>query len=92
MWTTGRRQPTEAVYFNCVETDENVELSFVPRPFTAAMIATDMAAAIRPYSMAVAPFSSFKNLMTVRMSGVTPANLLNRKSYGKITATATRGP
>jgi hypothetical protein len=32
-------------------------------------MATEIPAAIRPYSMAVAPASSFKNLMAKRMSG-----------------------
>jgi hypothetical protein len=45
---------TEAAYFNCDEIEEKVVLSFVPRPFTTLMIATEMPAAIRPYSMAVA--------------------------------------
>jgi hypothetical protein len=35
--------------------------SWPPRPFTAVMIAIAMPAAIRPYSMAVAPDSSLKN-------------------------------
>jgi hypothetical protein len=51
----------EAAYFNCDEIEEKVVLSFVPRPFTTLMIATEMPAAIRPYSMAVAPDSSAKN-------------------------------
>jgi hypothetical protein len=38
----------------------NVELSLVPMPFTAAMITTEMPAAIRPYSMAVAAVSSLR--------------------------------
>jgi hypothetical protein len=38
----------------------NVVFSFVPRPFTTAMIATEIPAAMRPYSMAVAPHSSFR--------------------------------
>ena len=33
----------------------NVAFSLVPMPLTAAMITTEMPAAIRPYSMAVAP-------------------------------------
>src|ERR1700745_1284473 len=37
----------------------NVPFNFEPRPFTTAMIATEMPAAMRPYSMAVAPDSSF---------------------------------
>ena len=35
-----------------------VVFSFEPRPCTTAMMATEMPAAIRPYSMAVAPYSS----------------------------------
>jgi hypothetical protein len=40
----------------------NLVLSLVPSPFTTAIIASAMPAAIRPYSMAVAPVSSRKNL------------------------------
>jgi hypothetical protein len=40
---------------------EKVALSCVPRPLTTAMIATAMPAAMRPYSMAVAPDSSAMN-------------------------------
>ena len=46
-------------YFSDELIDENLELRLVPRPFTAAMIASEMPAAIRPYSMAVAPDSSY---------------------------------
>src|SRR5215203_5538399 len=41
--------------------DENVPETLLPTPFTTAMIATAMPAAIRPYSMAVAPPSSLRN-------------------------------
>ena len=41
------------------ETCWNAVLSFEPRPCTTAMMATEIPAAIRPYSMAVAPDSSF---------------------------------
>jgi len=51
-------------YFNCVEIEENVELSFVPRPFTTVMMAMEIPAAISPYSMAVAPDSSFRNALS----------------------------
>src|SRR4051812_8470709 len=45
-------------------------LSLVPRPFTAVMIAIAIPAAIKPYSMAVAPDSSRMNdLMINFMSG-----------------------
>ena len=56
-------------YFSCVEIELKVDLSFVPRPFTTAMIATEMPAAIRPYSMAVAANSSLRNALNlVRMA------------------------
>src|SRR5215210_3230505 len=42
----------------------NVVLSLVPRPCTTVMIATEMPAAIRPYSMAVAPDSSLAKRVT----------------------------
>lgn len=42
-------------YFNEVLTDVNLSLRFEPRPFTTAMIASAIPAAIRPYSIAVAP-------------------------------------
>ena len=41
-------------YLSCVEMLENVVFNSVPRPFTAAMIAIEMPAAIKPYSIAVA--------------------------------------
>jgi hypothetical protein len=52
------RQQADSVqqtYFNAVETVEKVLFNWVPRPCTTAMIATAIPAAIRPYSMAVAP-------------------------------------
>jgi hypothetical protein len=58
---------TEAAYFNCDEIEEKVVLSFVPRPFTTLIIATEMPAAIRPYSMAVAAVSSFRKALSVRI-------------------------
>jgi hypothetical protein len=42
-------------YFNEVLIEVNWVLSVVPRPFTAATIAIEIPAAIRPYSIAVAP-------------------------------------
>ena len=48
-------------YFNEVLIEVKVPPIFVPRPFTAAMIASEIPAAIRPYSIAVAPDSSFRN-------------------------------
>jgi hypothetical protein len=40
-------------------------LILVPSPFTTAMIASEIPAAIKPYSIAVAPVSSAKNLIQV---------------------------
>ena len=42
-------------YFKELLIEVNWVLSVVPRPFTAAIIASEMPAAIRPYSIAVAP-------------------------------------
>jgi hypothetical protein len=52
-------------YFSCVEIELKVDLSFVPRPLTTAMIATEIPAAIRPYSMAVAAESSLRNALNL---------------------------
>src|SRR5712671_2173184 len=46
-------------YFSEFEMVTKLEDSWLPTPFTAAMVAIAMPAAIRPYSMAVAPDSSF---------------------------------
>ena len=51
-------------YFRLVEIEVNLVFSVVPRLFTTVMIASAMPAAIRPYSMAVAPDSSFKKRAT----------------------------
>jgi hypothetical protein len=47
-------------------------LSLVPRPFTAVMIAIAIPAAIRPYSMAVAPDSSLKNDLMIDIGWFRP--------------------
>jgi hypothetical protein len=52
------------IYFNDVETVEKVVFKLVPRAWTVAMIATAMPAAMRPYSMAVAPVSSARKRIT----------------------------
>ena len=51
-------------YFKEVETVEKVEFKLVPRAWTVAMIATAMPAAMRPYSIAVAPVSSARKRIT----------------------------
>jgi hypothetical protein len=59
-------------YFSAVDTLLNVVFRLVPSVLTTAMIAMEMPAAINPYSMAVAPFSSFtKRKIKVRMLPLT---------------------
>src|SRR5579859_4710745 len=48
-------------YFNEALIAVNLVLSLVPSPFTTAMMARAVPAAIGPYSMAAAAFSSFRN-------------------------------
>jgi len=65
--------PEMARYFSELLMATKLELIFVPRPFTAVMIATEIPAAIRPYSMAVAPDSSLmKDLMIDVMTWFRP--------------------
>jgi hypothetical protein len=54
-------QATGGSYLSWLEMLLNVLFSDVPIEFTAAMIAIEMPAAMRPYSMAVAAVSSFTN-------------------------------
>ena len=46
---------------------EKVVLRWVPRPVTTGMIASAMPVAMRPYSIAVAPDSSFRKVRSVRI-------------------------
>ena len=46
---------TGRTYFSEELIDVNLSLRLVPRPFTTAIIASAMPAAISPYSIAVAP-------------------------------------
>jgi hypothetical protein len=55
-------------YFSEVLMSVNLVLRFVPRPLTTAIMASEMPAAIKPYSMAVAPDSSEKKLNKVRFN------------------------
>ena len=48
-------------YRSCVDTLEKVVFKSVPTALTAAIIAIEMPAAIKPYSIAVAPDSFFRN-------------------------------
>jgi hypothetical protein len=57
-------------YFNDVLIDANLVLSFEPIPLTTAIIASEMPAAMRPYSMAVAAVSSARNSLTIFMAAL----------------------
>ena len=48
--------------FILVDVTVNVDVSELPRPCMAVMAATAIRAAIRPYSIAVAPFLAAANL------------------------------
>ena len=69
---SGRRLGAGApeTYFNEVLIAVNLLLSLEPSPFTTVMMASAMPAAIRPYSMAVAAVSSFKNLEIIFTASV----------------------
>ena len=65
-------------YLSWVEMLVNVVVRLVPRVLTAAMIATEMPAAIRPYSMAVAPLSFFRKLRISRLTEILPLIMVVR--------------
>jgi len=52
-------------YFKEVLIEPNLSFKLVPRLFTTVMIASAMPAAMRPYSIAVAPDSSDQNFKTM---------------------------
>src|SRR5204862_316860 len=52
---------SDGPYFTAAATALKVAVRLVPTSFTAVMITTEMRAAIRPYSIAVAPLSSRRN-------------------------------
>jgi hypothetical protein len=51
----GQSRYALVIYFKAVDTEVKVVLRLEPTPATATIIAIEMPAAIRPYSMAVAP-------------------------------------
>ena len=53
-------------HFNETLMSVNLVFRLVPRPLTMAIIASEMPAAIRPYSIAVAPDSSDQSFRNVR--------------------------
>ena len=64
-------------YFSAVLIELNLLLRLVPSPLTTVIIASAMPAAIRPYSIAVAPDSSAKNFDRERF------NLASQGCLGK---------
>jgi hypothetical protein len=74
--TNERGRPTKAAsygsiivfrcYLRALDTLVNVVFNCVPRPVTTTMMATEIPAAIKPYSIAVAPDWSFRNLIRSR--------------------------
>src|SRR6478752_192041 len=58
----------QQTYFSELLIDVNCVLRVVPIPLTTAIIASAMPAAIRPYSMAVAPFSSERKFDKIRFN------------------------
>ncbi len=61
--------PDEAsAYFSELLIEVYLSFRLVPRPLTTAMIASEMPAAIRPYSIAVAPDSLDKNCLRMRFN------------------------
>jgi hypothetical protein len=65
-------RPRREAYLRLLEIEVNLVLSVEPRPFTVAMIASAIPAAIRPYSIAVAPDSSFTKRAITFFIRVTP--------------------
>ena len=59
-------------YFSWLEMLVNVVFRLEPIVFTTAIIAIEMPAAIRPYSMAVAPLSSLRKRKTSFFIGESP--------------------
>src|SRR4051812_16466227 len=59
--------PRNGRYFSELLMVSKFVLSLLPRPFTAVMIAIAIPAAIRPYSMAVAPDSSLRNDLMINV-------------------------
>jgi hypothetical protein len=56
------------IYFNWLLISESFSAMLMPRALTSPMMASAMAAAIRQYSMAVAPDSSAKNRLKVHFN------------------------
>ena len=68
IWQGRLRRP----YFSEVLIELNMVFKLLPRPLTAARIAIEMPAAIRPYSIAVAPDSSDKKFQKAILQNQPP--------------------
>jgi hypothetical protein len=61
-------EKADRTYFRELLMEVKFVFRFTPRPLTTAMMASAMPAAIRPYSIAVAPPSSRRKLNKVRFN------------------------
>lgn len=80
-------------YFRAEDTLEKVALRLLPNEVTAAIIATEIPAAISPYSIAVAPWSSTINFRSnLVTTGPFPAEFAPRAEVMPECAHITRVP
>src|SRR5205823_5250412 len=63
-----RKGSAQGCYFSKLLMSVNLVFRLVPRPLTTAMIASEMPAAISPYSIAVAPHSSAKDFLRMLLN------------------------
>jgi hypothetical protein len=77
------RKEADELYFNEVLIDENWVFSEEPKPFTTVMMASAIPAAIRPYSIAVAPDSSDKNFKMLRFKPASCSVVMKRFKEGE---------
>jgi hypothetical protein len=81
--------PEEGIaYFSEVLIDVKLVFSVVPRVFTAAIMASEIPAAIRPYSIAVAPDSSFQNFKNVMRKAASVFDKMNTPAFRRAPAHA----
>jgi hypothetical protein len=77
------RKEAEELYFNEVLIDENWVFREEPKPFTTVMMASAIPAAIRPYSIAVAPDSSDKKFKMLRFKPASCRVVMKRFKEGE---------
>ena len=70
------------IYVREVLISPNLVLRLPPIPLTAPIIANEIPAAIRPYSMAVAPDSSARNLKTICFNPASSGGAFDGRTIG----------